>query len=265
MLTEYQAVLTDSYDRFFRDFLDDLYVGDRANMGYANLGIFLPDTPDFATACDNMMERVVSKLSRHDGPLLDVGCGLGGTSSYLARHFPPSRVHGINVSDYQISECRARVPDAHFEVMSAEQMHFPDLTFDTVVSVEAALHFKGRREFLNEAWRVLKPGGEIVVADIVFNNEPRVFRKVLAGQEVYENLSDYTALWQGCGFKNVQIEDITRASLRAFVSHFKSKALAGLLGKQIDATSFNRLLTFVRDIETLPVLAYVIASASKPK
>lgn len=262
MLTDYQETLTGSYDRFFHN--GGLYVGDGADAGYANLGLFLPGTPDFATACDNMMARVVSKLSRREGPVLDVGCGLGGTSAYLARRFPPSRVHGINVSDFQIAQCRARMPEAHFEVMPAERMRFPDGTFDAVVSIEAALHFKGRRDFLSEAWRVLKPGGEIVVADMVFNEEPRAFPKVLAGQELYADLSAYDALWQGCGFADVQLEDITQATVPAFVSHFKSKALAELLGKQIDTATFNRLLAFVRDIETLPVLAYVIASARKP-
>lgn len=263
MLTDYQATLTGSYDRFFRT--RGLYVGDRGDTGYANLGIFLAGTTDFATACDNMMARVVGKLSRRTGPLLDVGCGLGGTSAYLARHFPPSAVYGINVSDYQIAQCRARVPEAHFEVMPAERMRFPDGTFDAVVSVEAAMHFKGRRDFLREAWRVLKPGGEIVVADMVFNDEPRAFRKVLAGQELYTDLAAYGALWQECGFPDVQMEDITQASLRAFVAHFKSKALGELLGNKIDAAAFNRLLAFVSDIDTLPVLAYVIASARKPE
>lgn len=263
MLTEYQATLTGSYDRFFGN--GGLYVGDRGDAGYANLGVFLAGTTDFATACDNMMAQVVGKLSRRTGPLLDVGCGLGGTSAYLARHFPPSAVYGINVSDYQIAQCRARVPEAHFEVMPAERMGFPDGTFDAVVSVEAAMHFKGRRDFLREAWRVLKPGGEIVVADMVFNDEPRAFRKVLAGQELYADLAAYGALWQECGFPDVQMEDITQASLRAFVAHFKSKALGELLGNKIDAPAFNRLLAFVTDIETLPVLAYVIVSARKPE
>lgn len=263
MLTEHQETLTGSYDRFFRD--GALYVGERADTGYANLGLFLPGTPDFATACDNMMAMLLGKLDRREGPLLDVGCGLGGTTAYLARHFPAGVVHGINVSSYQIEQCRKRVPGAHFEVMPAEQMRFPDAMFGAVVSVEAALHFKGRREFLREALRVLKPGGEIVVADMVFNGEPKVFRKVLAGQECYADLGMYRALWEECGFGNVVIDDITQASWHAFTGHYKSKALRELIEKRIDAAQFNRLLGFVRDIESLPVLAYVVASARKPQ
>ncbi|MBA4761183.1 class I SAM-dependent methyltransferase [Sphingomonas sp.] len=262
MPTEYQQTLTGSYDRFFRKGV--LYVGERAESGYANMGLFLPDTADFSAACDNMMAKVADKFRRNQGPLLDVGCGLGGTTEYLARYFPVDGVYGINVSDYQIEQCRARVPEAHFEVMPAENMRFPDAMFDALVSVEAALHFKGRREFLDEARRVLKPGGEIVVADMVFQGEPRAFPKVLAGQECYPDLATYRALWESCGFADIEIEDITDASWRAYVAHFKSKALAELLAQRIDAAMFNRLLLFVRNIEELPVLSYVVVSARNP-
>lgn len=263
MPTEYQQTLTKSYDRFFQKGV--LYVGDRADSGYANMGLFLSETAEFTEACDNMMELVVGKLSRRCGPLLDVGCGLGGTTEFLAGHFPVDEVHGINVSDFQIEQCRARVPDAQFEVMPAEDMRFPDAMFDAVVSVEAALHFKGRREFLNEARRVLKPGGEIVVADMVFQGEPIEFPKVLAGQECYPDVATYRTLWEACGFEDIVIDDITDASWRAYVAHFKSKALAELLTQQIDAATFNRLINFVRKIEELPVLCYVVVSARTPE
>lgn len=262
MLTEYQETLTGSYDRFFQDGL--LYVSERAASGYANLGLFLPGTPDFASACDNMMAMLLGKFTRRKGPLLDVGCGLGGTTEYLARHFPVADIHGINLSDYQIGQCRERVPGAHFAVMPAERMRFPDAMFDAVASVEAAMHFKGRREFLGEALRVLKPGGEIVVADMVFNGEPTAFRKVLAGQECYADIGAYRALWEECGFVGVEIDDITQPSWRAFIEHYRSTALGELLAKRIDTAKFNRLLSFIRDIEELPVLAYVVARARKP-
>ncbi len=261
MLTEYQETLTGSYDRFFRD--GALYVGERADHGYANLGLFLPGTPDFTSACENMMAAVVSKISPGNAPVLDVGCGLGGTTQYLSRAFAGSDLYGINVSDYQIEQCRKRVPTARFEVMPAERMGFSDEMFGAVVSVEAAMHFKGRREFLEESLRVLKPGGQIVVADMVFNGEPTAFRKVLDGQECYSDLTAYRGLWEACGFRDVIIDDITQPSWRAFTEHYKNTALHELLSKRIDTDEFNRLIRFVRNIEALPVLAYVIATARK--
>jgi len=261
MLTDFQDTLSGSYDRFFGR--GALYVGEQGASGYANLGLFLPGTPDFASACDNMMAALVGKISPGGAPILDVGCGLGGTTGYLSRAFPESELYGINVSDYQIQQCRKRVPTAHFEVMPAERMSFADATFGAVVSVEAAMHFKGRREFLEESLRVLKPGGQIVVADMVFNGEPTAFRKVLAGQEQYQDLAAYRQLWEACGFRDVTIEDITQPSWRAFTEHYKNTALHELLRKRIDTEEFNRLIRFVRKIETLPVLAYVIATARK--
>lgn len=261
MLTEFQETLTGSYDRFLGS--GALYVGECADSGYANLGLFLPGTSDFASACDNMMAALVSRISPRDEPVLDVGCGLGATTEYLSRAFSRSDLYGINVSDYQIEQCRKRVPTARFEVMPAERMDFSDEMFGAVVSVEAAMHFKGRREFLEESYRVLKPGGQIVVADMIFNGEPTAFRKVLAGQECYSDLSQYRGLWEACGFSDVIVDDITQPSWRAFTEHYKNTALHELLRKRIDTEEFNRLIRFVRKIETLPVLAYVIATARK--
>ncbi len=262
MLTDYQENLNGFYDRFFQE--NSLYLGEGANSGYANLGLFLEDTTDFGAACDNMMALVVSKLKHHDGPLLDVGCGMGGTTAYLHRRFPERDIYGINVSEYQIDRCRERAPKANFEVMPAEQMRFPDAMFTSVVSIEAALHFRGRVEFLREAQRALKPGGEIVVADLIFREEPTSFRRVLAGQECYSDLDSYRKVWIAAGFDDLMIEDITQASWRAFTEHYKKAALRGLLQKRIAAAEFKRNLEFISDIEQLPILAYVVASAKKP-
>ena len=261
MLTDYQEDLNEFYDRFFEE--KALYLGEGVNSGYANLGLFLEDTSDFGAACDNMMALVVGKLKHHDGPLLDVGCGLGGTTAYLHRRFPERDIYGINVSAYQIDRCRERAPKANFEVMPAEQMRFPDAMFNSVVSIEAALHFRGRAEFLREAQRVIKPGGEIVVADLIFREEPTSFRKVLAGQECYSDLASYRKVWLAAGFDDVAIEDITQASWRAFTEHYKKAALRELLKKRISAAEFKHNLGFVTHIEELPILAYVVATAQK--
>lgn len=263
MLTRYQTTLSEFYDRFFEE--DALYLGESVNSGYANLGLFHANTSDFKTACDNLIALAVSKLGNCSGPLLDVGCGLGGTAEYLRKSFPNRSIYGINVSEYQIGKCRERAPDAHFEVMPAEQMRFPDAMFDSIVSIEAALHFRGRQEFLREARRVLKPNGEIVVADLIFKGEPTAFRKVLAGQECYSDFADYEKLWKNAGFDDVALEDITQASWRSFTEHYKKVTLRELLEKRISVSEFNRILGFVRDIEELPILAYVVATAQKKK
>jgi SAM-dependent methyltransferase len=263
MSSEFQEGLVHFYDRFFNS--RGVYLDGRVGADFANLGFFLPGTPDHTDACENLMEHLLGLIRSRKGLILDVGCGLGGSTRHLTRYYPPEHVHGINISEYQLDECRRRVPGSHFHLMSAERLAFPDGMFDAVISVEAAPHFKGRREFLEEARRVLKPSGELVVADLLFNSEPRAFRKVLKGQELYQNLDEYRALWEANGFGDVSCEDVTRPCWRGFVEHIKGRVLRDLIARAIDAATFRRLVRFVKDVEGLPVSAYVFARGVKPE
>ena len=259
----FRTGLAGSYDSFFR--AGGFGFDDRKQQGFANLGYFEANTPTLAAASENMMAQLLGLLRRPgEGLVLDVGCGLGGTSRYLARHYEPRNVHGINISAYQLKQCRTRVPEAHFHLMPAEALTFPDGMFDVVVSVEAACHFQGRREFLSEALRVLKPGGEIVVADILFNAQPQSFAKMLSGQEVYQDLDAYRALWEGCDFAEVTLQDVTRECWVGFSEHIRRQLVLGVRDGGLDAGTFQRLLKFGRNIERLPVSAYVFAHAVKP-
>lgn len=262
-VSDIRAGLVNSYDRFFQNI--GFQFDDRKYQGFANLGYFEPDTTSMSAASENMMERLLGMVSNREGLILDVGCGLGGGTKYLTRYYPPEQVHGINISAFQLDECRQRVPGSHFHLMPAEALRFPDNMFDTVISVEAACHFQGRREFISEAMRVLKPGGELVVADILFHAEPRSFGKMLSGQEIYPSLDDYRALWESCGCIDITFQDVTRECWKGFSEHIKKVTMRRVLNREIDAPTFQHLLKFGRKVEELPVSFYVFAHATKPE
>lgn len=262
-ISEVRAGLVDSYDRFFQNI--GFQFDDRKYQGFANLGYFEADTATMSAASENMMERLLSLVRKREGAVLDVGCGLGGTTQYLTRYYPPEQVHGINISAYQLEECRQRVPGSHFHLMPAEALTFPDKTFDTVISVEAACHFQGRREFISEAMRVLKPGGELVVADILFHAQPTSFGKMLSGQEIYHCLDEYRALWQSCGFSDITLQDVTRECWNGFSEFIKKMTMRRVREREIDAPTFQYLHKFNKKIEALPVSYYVFAHAVKPE
>lgn len=261
-ISEFRANLVNSYDYFFQEY--GFNFDDRKYQGFANLGYFDSETTSMSQASENMMEQLLRLVHQHQGTVLDVGCGLGGTTRYLTRYYSPDQVHGINISAYQLEECRGRAPNCHFHLMPAEALTFPENTFDTIISVEAACHFHGRREFLSEAMRVLKPGGELVVADILFHSQPTTFAKMLSGQEIYESLDKYHAIWRSCGFDDVTTQDVTHECWTGFSEHITKVLMRRVLERNIDAVTFQRLLKFSRKIAQLPVSFYVFAHASKP-
>jgi tocopherol O-methyltransferase len=101
--------------------------------------------------------------------ILDVGCGIGGSSLYLAQKFN-ARAVGITLSPVQASRATERAQEAglaravQFQVADALDMPFADETFDFVWSMESGEHMPDKQKFLQECYRVLKPGGTFLMA-----------------------------------------------------------------------------------------------------
>lgn len=111
------------------------------------------------------------KLRRGCPPsqILDVGCGIGGSSLYLAQKFNASAM-GITLSPVQAARATQRAEEAgltsrvRFQVADALEMPFPDDSFDFVWSMESGEHMPDKQKFLAECYRVLKPGGTFLMA-----------------------------------------------------------------------------------------------------
>ncbi|MDX2096423.1 MAG: methyltransferase domain-containing protein, partial [Leptolyngbyaceae cyanobacterium bins.59] len=99
--------------------------------------------------------------------ILDVGCGIGGSSLYLADKFH-AKATGITLSPVQAQRARERASaaeiSANFEVADALNQPFADNTFDLVWSLESGEHMPDKAAFLQECYRVLKPGGTFILA-----------------------------------------------------------------------------------------------------
>jgi tocopherol O-methyltransferase len=99
--------------------------------------------------------------------LLDIGCGFGGSSLFLARKYK-AHATGITISPVQVEMAQraaaAEQIDAQFLLMDAEELTF-STQFDLLWSVESISHYHDRRKFFLNAVRFLKPGGTFALTD----------------------------------------------------------------------------------------------------
>lgn len=103
--------------------------------------------------------------------VLDLGCGTGSLAVRMKRHYPHTSIVGIDADDVMLGRARAKAEGARAELSFdrgfSQELPYDDATFDRVVSTLFFHHLdRGQKEqTLKEVLRVLKPGGELHLAD----------------------------------------------------------------------------------------------------
>jgi tocopherol O-methyltransferase len=112
-----------------------------------------------------LLAQIANLRSGH--AILDVGCGTGASSIYLANKYKVDAI-GITISPVQVKlanlAAAERNSNATFLLMDAEAMKF-EKTFDVVWSVESISHYQDIAKFFSSATTLLKPNGTIAVID----------------------------------------------------------------------------------------------------
>uniref|UniRef100_A0A7S2TW14 Methyltransferase domain-containing protein n=1 Tax=Lotharella oceanica TaxID=641309 RepID=A0A7S2TW14_9EUKA len=182
------STVANEYDSWTNDGILEHYWGEHIHLGY-----YTPEEQakgykkkNFIEAKFDFIDRMVEWSGILDMPagpkkVLDVGCGFGGSSRYLAKkYFQDGTVTGITISPNQVKRAKELakeqgVPNANFELKDALAMDYPDNTFDVVWAIESGEHMPSKTKYVEEMARVLKPGGVIVFATWCQRRTPPIF------------------------------------------------------------------------------------------
>lgn len=150
------------------------------------------DTPEEADGYDEMdhsapnaafVQRLVELGA--GGRMLDIGTGPGHIPLLVCEHVDDAYVVGVDLAEHMLRHAR-RHRDAspfkdrvEFQLGDAKGLPFPDASFDTVYSNTILHHIPDPQPFLADAWRVLKPGGTLLIRDLFRPPTPERARELV--------------------------------------------------------------------------------------
>ena len=128
----------------------------------------------YIQACERLTHKVgeLAELDTAD-VALDVGFGFGEQDIYWVKNFAVKKIVGINITPFQVEAAQKRAAAADcgdridYQQGDAVQLPIEDASVDRVIALQSAFQFNTRDAFFKEAFRVLKPNGILVLADMI--------------------------------------------------------------------------------------------------
>lgn len=175
------------------------------NYGYAHADgtrIWLEPEHETERYALQLYHHVATGVPLEGKDVLEVGSGRGGGAAYISRYLKPRQMVGVDRTASSVEFARrhfAAQKNLRFKEADAHDLPFEDASFDAVVNIESAQHYKDIGRFLAEVHRVLRPGGHLLIACFEDASKDVFPRQALARSKL----------------RSVREEDITPAVVRA--------------------------------------------------
>lgn len=202
--------------------------------------------------------------------VLDAGCGVGGSSLWLASQ-KECTVTGISLSAKQVAQANAYASEAGlhnnvtFDVNNYLHTGYAAGSFDVVWAIESVCHAEDKAEFIREAYRLLKKGGRLVLADFFKeenlspqqNEEVKQWADGWAVND-FATLQNFKEALDQTGFDSIEIRDASKAIMpsakrlyRAYLIGKPAAVLYRLFNGKATAFSTANVETALQQYKTL--------------
>ncbi|XP_011094670.1 probable tocopherol O-methyltransferase, chloroplastic [Sesamum indicum] len=199
--------------------------------------------------------------------IVDVGCGIGGSSRYLARKYG-AKCNGITLSPVQAQRAQELAAaqgldgKVSFQVADALNQPFPDGEFDLVWSMESGEHMPDKTKFVNELARVAAPGGRIIIVtwchrdlspseESLRPEEKQLLKKICDAYYLpaWCSTADYVKLLQ-----SLSLEDIKAADWSQYVAPFWPAVIKSALSWKGITSLFRTGWKTIRGALVMPLM-----------
>ena len=235
---------------------------DAIHMALNPDGVF---DPDGYYAQPRLVAEKISELDAKN--VLELGCGKGFNSCFLAQQYPAVQFTGIDLTPLHIkiaSRKGHKFSNLSFQQGNFNHLNFLDQSFDIVFAFECLCYAYPMEIALAEIFRVLRPGGQLIIFDgyrqIKLEKLPKLVQTAIQLTEMsmavshgFVEVDNWNTMAQSIGFRVKTIEDISlevlptllkfqKSSMKVFDPSWKVKILVSLLPKYLIRNSIAGLL-----------------------